>query len=218
MPTITFKSEFSICAVPMPTFTDDEIKNEPMFFSSDAHFPRGIWGPITREFLARIHPDIITRPDFIFDSRSHMLMPGMFPCIPGWHVDDVPRTRPDGQPDHANPEYRSEHIMCLIGDCSVTSFLSGTIELEDVPIGGGTVYKAWDEEINKRLITYPEAEVSCPVGVPVHFNCQSFHRGNPATKNGWRWFGRVSWNTNRKPKNEIRKQVQVYMPVVNQGW
>lgn len=29
--------------------------------------------------------------DFTWDVKVHMLMPRMYPCIPGWHVDNVPR-------------------------------------------------------------------------------------------------------------------------------
>ena len=30
-------------------------------------------------------------PDFTWDVKVHMLMPRQYPCIPGWHVDNVPR-------------------------------------------------------------------------------------------------------------------------------
>lgn len=34
--------------------------------------------------------------DFTWDVKIHMLMPRQYPCIPGWHVDNVPRA-PDGR-------------------------------------------------------------------------------------------------------------------------
>ena len=51
-----------------------------------------------REML-RLMPDIApiveTFPenpyDFVWDVKVHMLMPGQYPCIPGWHYDFVPR-------------------------------------------------------------------------------------------------------------------------------
>jgi hypothetical protein len=198
--------------------TEKEVKDEPMLFSADFDYAWKKGGEITREFLLKL-PDYITkRKDFIFDSRVHMLMPGWYPCIPGWHLDDVPRTRVDGQPDHENPEYQSEHAMALVGDASVTSFFSGNLELEDVSVGEGTIYKVWDEKIENILVDNPYYEVKAPTNQIIFFDCHSFHKGNPATKNGWRWFGRASWNTKREVKNEIRHQVQVYMPVPNQGW
>lgn len=29
--------------------------------------------------------------DFTWDVKVHMLMPRQYPCIPGWHVDSIPR-------------------------------------------------------------------------------------------------------------------------------
>ena len=43
----------------------------------------------------------------------------------------------------------------------------------------------------------------------------SIHRATNSLKHGWRWFGRLSL-TYRKPQNEIRKQVQVYID--RNGW
>jgi len=54
----------------------------------------------------------------------------------------------------------------------------------------------------------------------VYFDCDTFHTGTKAVKNGWRWFGRVSRNTDRVNKitNEIRKQAQVYLEFPMEGW
>jgi hypothetical protein len=102
MTALRFHSTFTALA-PLPTFSIEMIKNEPMFFSADSDFVKEHGGPITRRFLASMPSDWIAARDLIWDSRSHMLMPGWYPCIPGWHLDDIPRTRPDGQPDHVNP-------------------------------------------------------------------------------------------------------------------
>lgn len=45
-----------------------------------------------------------------YDVKVHMLMPGQWPCIPGWHCDFVPRDedktlRPDLIDDDAPPMY-----------------------------------------------------------------------------------------------------------------
>lgn len=56
----------------LPEFTQDEIKYEPMFFSSSAEHSLYNGGPITLAFLRAISPDILCRPDFIFDSRVHL--------------------------------------------------------------------------------------------------------------------------------------------------
>jgi len=35
--------------------------------------------------------------DYIIDVKVHMLMPGQYPCIPGWHLDMVPRDKDNNQ-------------------------------------------------------------------------------------------------------------------------
>jgi len=45
----------------------------------------------------------------------------------------------------------------------------------------------------------------------------TFHRGTPATGNGWRFFLRAMTNTPQKANNEIRKQVNVYIEA-EAGW
>lgn len=51
------------------------------------------------EEMLKLMPDLLpimlTFPevwyDFTWDVKVHMLMPNQFPCIPNWHVDNVPR-------------------------------------------------------------------------------------------------------------------------------
>lgn len=48
-----------------------------------------------RELMPDLRPILDTFPDdeakFTWDVKVHMLMPGQYPCIPGWHADFVPR-------------------------------------------------------------------------------------------------------------------------------
>src|SRR5215470_8347004 len=122
----------------MPKFDEQAIKAEPMLFSASWEFARTNGGPITNAFLDSVVTQI--KHPAIIDSRVHMLMPGWFPCIPGWHLDDVPRTRADGQPNHESLAYKSEHVCTVVGDASLTQFVEGDISLEDVPVFGGVVY------------------------------------------------------------------------------
>lgn len=50
---------------------------------------------ILRELMPDLIPLIDTFPDdermFTWDVKVHMLMPRQYPCIPNWHVDNVPR-------------------------------------------------------------------------------------------------------------------------------
>lgn len=143
-----------------------------------------------------------------------MLMPGWYPCIPGWHLDDVPRTRADGQPDHVDPAYRAEHVMSIVGDASRTRFGLGQIELPEPDLNAGATYGIWHQTVEDSSLKPFDVEP----GTLVEFNDQSWHKGMPATKAGWRWFIRATRNTHRRPTNEIRRQVQVYLPAVDAGW
>jgi len=204
----------------------EDVKNEPMFFNCDYKFAHYYGGAITKSFLNALPED--WEEGIVFDSRVHMLMPGWFPAIPGYHHDDVPRPEipvgqhfaTAGQPDYVNPRYKAEHIMALVNaDICPTNFVIGKCEMQEVP-EGSLVYRQWDKEI-KDLIEFDQVRVTrCPDRQLVYFDCDCFHSGVKAISNGWRWFGRVSRNTERTNKitNEIRKQVQVYLEFPMEGW
>ena len=53
----------------------------------------------TREYMPEVMPmldELIPHlehdaDNYVVDVKVHMLMPGAYPCIPGWHLDFVPR-------------------------------------------------------------------------------------------------------------------------------
>lgn len=191
------------------------IKNEPMLFNCDYGFAYENGGPITKKVLSHF-PD--SWKDCVVDSRVHMLMKGWFPCIPGFHHDDVPRTREDGQPNYNTPEYRSEHLMFLAnGDICATEFAIGKCDLIEPPLGE-IIYKKWHEEIENNIQEGNLLRHRAETDRLIYFNDHAFHQGTRAISDGWRFFLRASCNTNRKPTNEIRKQVQVYLEFPTQGW
>jgi hypothetical protein len=202
----------------VPAATSLEVKNEPMLFSCDFEAASRLGGPLTQRFIYALTPDWREAEDLILDSRVHMLMPGWYPCIPGWHHDDVPRSRSDGQPNYVSPEYESEHVMALMGDnCAPTEFAIGTCELPDVPIGK-TIYKEW-HPIVERMVRNQELKLRvAPMHKLLGFDNQTFHQGVRATSGGWRFFIRASRYTHREPVNEVRRQVQVYLEVPMEGW
>lgn len=195
-------------------FVQEIIKNEPMFFNSSPDFAYDNGGPITRAFL-----DALDESPVVFDSRVHMLMPGWFPAIPGYHHDDVPRNTADGQPNYDSPTYHSRHAMMLInGDVAPTDFALGRHVLPKVEGNEGPIYKRWHEEVVRQIEQGELNRVSAESGRVIYFDWQSMHQATPAVSSGWRWFGRASFQTDRKPTNEIRKQVQVYLQNPMEGW
>jgi len=234
MATIKFNSKVKDLGVIPQTFRESEIKNETMLFSADKDFAAKNGDALTNLFLDYL-PSDWHDSKLIIDSRVHMLMPGWYPCIPGWHHDDVPRYGRFGQPNYENPEYYSEHLLWVVNaDIAPTYFLSGEVEV-NIPKPHKVVYGEWDREIDVMLGDNCKPEC---VAFPVQdsrlylFDWETFHKGSAAVKNGWRFFIRASryWNDKEKTipnhsrfqrrtdKNQIRRQVQTYMATINQGW
>lgn len=220
------------------SYTQAEIKAEPMLWNCDIDHAYKYGGDITKEFINNLPLDYSSGP-VIFDSRTHMLMPGWFPCIPGWHHDDVPRTRTDGQPNYSDP-MRSHHAMMLCNaDICPTEFLTIDTLFKAPPIGT-TIYEEWDSQIDNMIHTSPWIKkqiTQCPDNQILLFTDRTWHRGTAAVASGWRFFIRASIHYDSQPdsprnqlltwrrkergdgfKNEIRTQVQVYLETLNKGW
>ena len=198
-------------------YPDDTIKNEPIFFRSSFDFAYDSGGVITRGFLDSL-PDYVKNQPISFDSRVHMLMPTWIPAIAGWHHDDVPRSLPNGQPNYESPEYESEHIIGLVNaHISPTEFALGC---ENFPILKEEVYKHYNQMVDESLLSGSLKSFKSESGLLYFFDYHTWHRATVAEQRGWRWFGRVSWGNESclSPRNDIRRQVQVYLTSVNEGW
>lgn len=196
-------------------YPTDVVKNEPMFFNCNFEFAYKHGGEITRNFLLDLPNDwVYTNP--VIDTRVHMLMKGWWPCIPGYHHDDVPRSTATGQPNYKNPEYFSEHLIGLVNaEICPTRIVNHVLSLSE-PDENIRQYEQWHKELEIINPNTYDAES----GKYIQFDCNSFHTGTQAVGNGWRWFARLSRNTDRQKTitNEIRRQVQVYMENPIAGW
>lgn len=202
----------------LASYPNETIKNEPMFFNCTWQYAFDNGGEPTKEFLLAL-PSSLHNDKTIIDSRVHMLMKGWFPCIPGFHHDDVPRgIDTKGQPDYYNPSYRSNHALVLFNaDVCPTEFALGETEFSE-PNQHEIIYKEWHKEVINKINDGSLTSIKAPNNQIVYFNDRSWHQGTKAVENGWRLFIRASWNTERKPTNEIRRQVQVYMENPMEGW
>lgn len=214
----TFESKIKIDVKNrISVYPQSVIKNEPMLHRCDLATASKLGGPITREFLSKLPSKITDLPDFIVDSRVHMLMPGWWPCIPGYHHDDIERGC-DGQPNYDYVRYEPQHVMCLAnGDLAPTEFAIGHSEFPDVP-KGQNCYGAWHPEVVRQIETGELIHYKAPSGVPIYFNCYTWHQGVQAVGTGFRWFVRASWNTERHPLNELRMNANVYLESPFAGW
>lgn len=213
----TFNSTFKNVGNFAQFVTNDQIKNETMFFNSDLEFAYKHGNEITRSFIDSLPADWQT-DNVVFDSRVHMLMKDWYPCIPGFHHDDVYRPN-NGQPDYDDMRYKSQHLMGIVNaDVCPTHFAIGTSDFDKVE--EGNIYKVWHDVVIDRL---KDGTLKLDVAKDrtlYEFDWQTWHSGSGAVSNGWRWFGRVSRNTIRTKgvTNEIRRQAQVYMSNLTEGW
>jgi hypothetical protein len=204
---------------PLRSATTDDVKNEPMFFNSNLEFALKNGGTLTKNFLTALIKET-KRLDWIIDSKSVMLMKGWYPCIPGFHHDDVPRSTENGQPIYKNPPYRSVHAMAIQGDpICCTEFALGTGSFT-VPSKNDIAYKVWHPEVVEKIESGELVSFSAPMERIIYFDDRSWHQGVPSTGPGWRWFIRASAGTDRilTATNEIRNQVQVYLENPMEGW
>jgi hypothetical protein len=216
--TIRVDSEVTLGGKLHRSFSEAEVKNEPMLFNCDREHASRLGGPLTRAFLEFLPESWLHAHDFVVDSRVHMLMPGWFPAIPGYHHDDVPRSTVDGQPNYLAPEYRSQHVMMLVNAAVCpTEFAVGSMDFE-LPEIGELVYKRWHPQVEIAVAQGRLHLERVPDRTLAYFNDRTWHQATPAVSNGWRWFVRASRSTGRKPTNELRRQVQVYLANPMEGW
>jgi len=209
-------------------FSTDDIINEPMLFSSSMEFARKNGGKITNTLLDKLdnlffwdeyeiyHSEKGYVP--VIDTKVVMLMKDQYPCIPGWHCDGVPREDKHSQPNMNLLNEDIYHLLCTVSDnekgVSNTKFVKTpfSMKLNDNEKVWGQVNKKVEEYIKDGSIETMETKDN----MLYLFRRDSIHSGQPAKRNGWRFFFRLSFY-HTPPKNEIRKQVQVYANP-NKGW
>lgn len=204
------------------SYDDSLIENEPMLYRADLKFAVENGGLITKQFLNRLIETgwLDIQENIYIDSRSHMLMKGWYPCIPGWHHDDVPRSRKDGQPNYNDESYFAEHaIMLLNAGIAPTEFITGEFQLPDAE-EGKILYKEWDARVEHLTRISPDLypKTKTRNNIIYFFDARTFHQGTPATHFGWRYFIRATKHSLVSAENKIRKNANVYLPEPFAGW
>lgn len=191
-------------------------------FRASLAFARDNGGNITKKFVQHV---IEARGTFdntiVVDSRVHMLMRGWYPCIPGWHHDDVPRSGANNQPEYDENvrAYRSKHIMMALDasdkpTLAMPQLLRGKVAVPWPLDDQAVTYAVWDAHINHTEC----GALTAGSGQIIRFDCDTFHRGMPAQQSGWRFFIRATWSTQQKAENKIRRNANVYVPWSTSGW
>lgn len=186
------------------------------FYRASAEFASERGGDFFRNLLSIL--DLSGGRYVSIDSRVSMLMPGWYPCIPGWHCDDF--FRPDGQPALERLLPINHYCLVLGAEVSTTEFVWQPIDLPSPT----EIYEACDSDrplyahYNELIESRRFATRRLKSGEVLRFTGLDFHRGLPAEKSGWRAFIRITVSDHREPKDEIRTQSQVYLAAPFEGW
>jgi hypothetical protein len=190
--------------------SDREIQDTPGLFNATLDDALMFGGDLTRVALSAMN----LRGDrkyAIVDTKIHMLMPGMWPAIPGWHTDVVPR--PDGAPrlDLQNELSAPRFHLLVTGTGCLTDFVIQPTSIEVPDDLGSDLYEHITKEV-KRIDPPIHEIVSCR---SVEWDWWDLHRAKAAQKREWRYLIRVTETDHRPPKTDLRDvlrtQQQVYV-------
>src|SRR6478736_259437 len=197
-----------------------EMAKEPSLFSCSLEHANVICGPITEGILDRVtktfrmdmHKAYQAGLSEVIDVRVQRLMPGMYPSIPGWHCDAVPRANYFSQPDFSLLNPNAFHVVCIVDTnekgISDTQYLLYDFEWEydDKEPVWKQLHKYVDNEKN-GLNNRRQYEA----GNFIKFNSLTPHRARPCHTRGWRLFFRLSMYHNPPVANGSQNAQQVYI-------
>ncbi len=215
----------------------DEVRNTPQLFNASLDDALKYGGDLTREAIGAMNLRLDKR-HVIVDTKVHMLMPGFYPAIPGWHTDAAPRG-PESNPLNSqgpNPpnlflqeENSSPRFHLLVtGEGARTDFIAERdidLLIPDEP--DTSLYKRMTDYIKNCSYSFAPAEypkftyITIPTCTVWEWNWWEVHTAVPATKNEWRFLIRVTETDYSEPesnlRNIIRTQSNVYVPE-SFGW
>ena len=181
-------------------------------------------GPLARDALAQIqekysHPigsAMSQGLSPIIDVRIQRLMPGMYPSIPGWHCDAVPRSNYTGQPDFSMIVREAFHVALLLSNepkgVSNTEYVKTNISP-----------KIWDKEhvyqdLHRQVERMGPDTVFAKDGQFAWFTPKTIHRAKPCERRGVRMFMRFSMYHKPPVQNAVVNAQQVYILSEENGW
>jgi hypothetical protein len=214
-------------AKPLPIAT---LAAEPSLFSMTIDEVKEHGGVLAREALNSIFssPAMVSRINLakdaglheVIDVRVQRLMPGMFPSIPGWHCDAVPRDGYHGQPEFAKIHPDSVHFTCIASTdesgVSATEFALSPFSAvfnQDTPIWQQLHRQMTRRGWGQKILTDQVRN-----GQILMFDTLTPHRTMPCTVRGWRMFFRLSMYHAPALKGAIANQQQVYLLSEENGW
>jgi hypothetical protein len=202
-----------------------ELASEPSLFSCSMEHAEVKGGDIVRDILYRIrhaYRGAIEKAYAaglyeIIDVRVQRLMPGMFPSIPGWHCDSVPRPNYFAQPDFSLLKPESFHITC-IADTEGGNGIGNTVFLdEEIEFKFNEFKPVW-QQLHHQIEMVPRRIRPIQSGQFVKFSSLDPHKAIACHTRGWRLFFRMSMYHNPPVTNGVPSQQQVYILSEANGW
>lgn len=211
--------------------SDDEIKATPSLWNASYDDAARFGGELTRVALGQL--DLVgDRKHVTVDSKVHMLMYGMYPAIPGWHTDGVPREdngRPSGGTakmwlqDGLDAEHAPRYHLLVTGSHCSTEFLNDEFAFDG---DGPNLYRDMTLAVNSYLLGVSKAGgerpvIAAPASTWVHWDWWNIHRAIPAKKAGWRLLIRVTESDFMEPQADVRQVIRLHNPVYlteTYGW
>lgn len=207
--------------------SQDDIKNTQGLWNASFDDAFRFGGDVTRAALQamNIRGD---KKHIVVDVKTHMLMPGMIPAIPGWHTDGVPRGGKSLSPASGAPHIHMQegtespryHLLVVGGDCPTKFIASRNINLvtENLPnLYAGISSQVCEMDDKSFLDTY-----DAPDGQVVEWDWWELHTAQQARAPGWRFLIRVTETDYLEPQKDLRlvlrNQQQVYLPTEKFGW
>lgn len=154
----------------------------------------------------------IDSESWVIDIKIHMLMKGMYPCIPNWHCDNVPRND-EGELQYGFVTPDSKPMYLWISAGPATLFLKNgfTSSVQDHGELNTTIREAKFEHEEMPEQTWIKMDQLTP------------HRGQSAKEQTWRIFCRLTHKSliddfmARQKVSPLRRHSQVYLPY-NFNW
>lgn len=206
---------FRPCSYVFPDFTEEEIRQTPQLFMADEKFAFEHGGGFVKQFIHSMPSRIPKGYNWVYDTKVHMIKPGWYPGIPGWHLDFAPGW--ENIVDFSQVDPKEVHFCAISHEHSRTEFITSPLELNvfDVPKLNGLLSKQVEA-------VYPHIQtMHARAGQIYRFSQLTLHRVTRATSSGWRLFVRASITKLRKPVNEIRNigsQVYILAEDEHSGW
>jgi hypothetical protein len=207
-----------------PPLSLEMLLKEPCLFSCSEEGVKEKGGVLARTALFHIlncYPQDIYNAkqeglSAIVDVRIHRLFTGMYPAIPGWHCDAVPRSRLTGQPRFENINPRAFHVALTLSNeqagVSNTEFVTDVIRT-----------KIWDDnhvykDLHEQVEHLKPKTQHISDGRFVKFWPKTIHRASPSERRGVRMFFRFSMYHNPPIVNVVDGVQQVYLLKESNGW